>query len=175
MAILLYPYQTSKIRRLRHSAQETSIGMQQLLRPARRGRSPHALWLPALLAASTLSAAGCSNSPTTPTDTTTPTAITETYDGTLTVNGAVTQPFAVSKTGTVVGTVVALDPSDASVSIALGTWNGAACSVVIANDNAVVGSSVTGAATATGNYCARVSDAGKLTQTTAYQISITHY
>jgi hypothetical protein len=122
-----------------------------------------------------MAAAGCgSNTPTTPT-TPTPTTITETYDGTLTVNGAITQPFAVQTAGTVVATPVALDPSDATIGVALGTWNGAACSLVVTNDKAIVGTAVTGAATATGNYCVRVYDIGQLSGPVAYQITVTHY
>jgi len=62
--------------------------------------------------------------------------------------------------------------------LSMGTWNGVACSVgspTLANDNATVGVPLTASATATGNYCVRVYDAGKLTQPTAYQLTVTHY
>ena len=56
-----------------------------------------------------------------------------------------------------------------------GTWNGVTCQIVIANDNATSGASATGNATATGNYCVRVYDVGKLTQSVGYQVTVTHF
>ena len=94
------------------------------------------------------------------------------------INGAVTQPFVVQTAGTIVATYTTLDPSDAVVGLSLGTWNGLVCAQgggALANDAAKVGVSVTGSATATGNYCVRVYDTGKLTQTTSYQLTVTHY
>lgn len=142
---------------------------------------------PALLAAAL--AAGCSNNNTitNPGNQTPPTLVTETFEGTVTVNGAITQPFVVQTAGNVVATLTALDPAsvtvggetkDTVVGLSLGTFNGIVCAVgapTFANDNAKVGVSLTGSATATGNYCARVYDVGKLTQATAFQLTVTHY
>jgi len=144
-------------------------------RPGSQGRSVRALWVPALLLIA-LTASACSDNstpsgPTAPT----PTAVTETFDGTLTVNGAVTQPFAVGTAGTVVVRLAALEPADAVIGVSIGTWNGVACQIVIANDNATSGASATGNATATGNYCVRVYDVGKLTQSVGYQVTVTHF
>ena len=144
-------------------------------RPGSQGRSVRALWVPALLLIA-LTASACSDNstpsgPTAPT----PTAVTETFDGTLTVNGAVTQPFAVGTAGTVVVRLAALEPADAVIGVSIGTWNGVACQIVIANDNATSGASATGNATATGNYCVRVYDVGKLTRSAGYQITVTHF
>ena len=144
-------------------------------RPGSQGRSVRALWVPALLLIA-LTASACSDNstpsgPTAPT----PTAVTETFDGTLTVNGAVTQPFAVGTAGTVVVRLVALEPADAVIGVSIGTWNGVTCQIVIANDNATSGASATGNATATGNYCVRVYDVGKLTQSVGYQVTVTHF
>jgi hypothetical protein len=98
----------------------------------------------------------------------------------VTVNGAITQPFVVQTAGTVVATITVLDPSDEEtlVGLSLGTWNGLVCTVgspTLANDKAKVGVSLTGSATATGNYCARIYDVGKLTQATAFELTITHF
>jgi hypothetical protein len=133
---------------------------------------------PVLLAAA-LAAAGCgSNNQITNPSQTPPTQVTETYEGTVTINGAITQPFAVQTAGAVVATFTALDPSDATLGLSIGTWNGIACSVgapTLANDKATVGVALTASATATGNYCVRVYDVGMLTQATGYQLTVTHF
>ena len=152
--------------------------MHSLLRLQPRGRVLRGLCGPVLLA-SALAAAGCgSNNQITNPSQTPPTQVTETFEGTLTINGAITQPFAVQTAGAVVATFIALDPSDATLGLSIGTWNGIACSVgapTLANDNAIVGQALTASATATGNYCVRVYDAGKLAQATGYQLTVTHF
>jgi hypothetical protein len=128
--------------------------------------------------ATALAAAGCGNDTVTNPSQTPPTAVTETFEGTLTINGAITQPFVVQTAGAVTATMTVLDPSDATLGMSLGTWNGLACTVgapTLANDKATVGVTLTGSATATGNYCVRVYDAGSLTRATAYQLTVTHY
>jgi hypothetical protein len=149
--------------------------MHSLFRLRPRGRVLRGLCGPVLVAAA-LAAAGCGDDgPTDPTDTPTPTAITETFEGTVTINGAVTQPFVVQTAGTVVASFTVLDPSDATLGLSIGTWNGVTCAIVLANDNAAVGAAVTGSATATGNYCVRVYDVGKLAQAVSYQLTVTHF
>ena len=130
------------------------------------------------LATAVLGTTGCGNNSTTTPTTPTATSVTETFEGTVTVNGAATQPFVVQTAGTVQATFTALDPSDAEVGLSLGTWNGLVCAVgggTLANDKAKVGVTLTGSATATGNYCVRVYDAGALIQPTAYQLTVTHF
>jgi hypothetical protein len=133
-----------------------------------------------VLVAATLTAAGCGDDPITNPDQTPPTQVTETYTGTLTVNGAVTQPFVVQTAGTVVATLTALEPAndETVVGLSLGTWNGVVCTVgapTLANDAAKVGVALTGSATVTGNYCVRVYDVGKITQSTEFQLTVTHF
>ena len=123
-------------------------------------------------------AAGCGS--TTTTTTTTPTtpavSITETYTGTVAVNGAATFSFGVVAAGAVTATYKSMSPATgATMGLALGTWNGASCQVVIANDNAVVNSTVIGQASAAGNLCVRAYDIGKLTATQTIELSITHF
>ena len=149
------------------------------LRLQPRGRVLRGLCGPVLVAAA-LATAGCSDDPITNPDQTPPTQVTETYSGTLTISGAVSHPIAVQTAGNVVATVIALDPvdDDTAIGLSMGTWNGIACSVgapTLSNDNAKVGVSLTGTATATGNYCVRVYDVGKIKQTTAYELTVTHY
>jgi hypothetical protein len=114
-----------------------------------------------------------SKTPTTPT-TPTPTTTTETFTGTLNKNGAVSHSFSVTVAGTVTVTATTLDPV-ATIGLALGTWNGVACQVVIANDAATMGTTVPGTATAAGSLCARIYDAaGTVTNPVAYTLTAVH-
>ena len=145
-----------------------------------RGRVLRGLCGPMMVAAA-LAAAGCGDDPPTGPDSPAPIQLTETYSGTVTINGAITHPIVVQTAGTVTATLTTLDPSDATIGLSLGTWNGLVCSVgapTLANDKATVGLTLTGSATATGNYCVRVYDPGGengLKQTTAYELTVVHY
>src|SRR6476469_23886 len=95
----------------------------------------------AMVAVASLMAGACGNdtttTPTVPTNPITPVTTTETFSGNLTVNGAVTHVFLVSSLGTVTVQLTAIDPPGSPViGLSLGTWNGTACQVVIANDAA---------------------------------------
>ena len=127
-------------------------------------------------------ACGSDNTSSTPTGPTTlPTVLTETFSGTLLKNAAYTHPFAVTDAGDVsvflITSADAAHPDNNSVPIgvSLGTWNGAACAVVIANDNVSPGSSITGRATAAGNLCVRVYDVGFVPGSSNYELLIDHY
>src|SRR5581483_7895429 len=120
-----------------------------------------------ILVAGAASACGSNNNTSTiPTGPTLPTVLTETFDGTLKHNAAYTHPFSVGAAGSVsvflISSVDAGNPSNNQIplGVSLGTWNGASCSIVIANDNVSPGSSITGTATAAGNLCVRVYDVG---------------
>jgi hypothetical protein len=63
----------------------------------------------------------------------------------------------------------------ATMGLALGIWNGASCNIVIANDNAIVNTTVIGQASAAGTLCVRAYDIGKLTATQTVELSITHF
>ena len=130
--------------------------------------------LPLLAAAALTSACGSSTNTTAPT--TPPVQVNETFAGTLTVNGAQTFPFGVQQTGTITATLSALNPdSTVTVGLAIGTWNGTACQLVITNDKAALNTVVTGSATGTGNFCARVFDVGKLAAPTDFTVTVAHY
>jgi hypothetical protein len=131
-----------------------------------------------VLVAMTAGTAGCgADNTTTPTTPTTPAvSITETYTGTVAVNGAATFSFGVTAAGAVTATYTKLSPvSGATMGLALGIWNGASCNIVIANDNAILNSTVIGQTSAAGTLCARAYDIGKLTGTQTVELSITHF
>jgi hypothetical protein len=113
--------------------------------------------------------------PTTPT-TPTPTTTTETFSDTLNVNGGRTHSFVTGQSGQISVTITELVPDSAAViGVSLGTWNGATCQVVLANDNATQAAQVLGNAGAAGNFCARVYDVGKLTSSTGYTLTVVHF
>jgi hypothetical protein len=129
-----------------------------------------------VLALAAFGAAGCddeTDTPTTP-DTPAPT-VTESFSGTLNRNGAVTFSFSVSASGQVTATLVELSSSTVPVSLILGNWNGTTCQVVLANDNAVQGTFVTGAMSAAGSLCVRLSDAsGNLEAGVIFKVDVVH-
>ena len=133
----------------------------------------HYLIVPALLAFG----AACGNDlTTTPTDTTPPPTTTTLFSGTLERNGAVTHPFATARSGSVTVTLSTLNPDNTlTIGLSLGTWNGESCQTVIARDSTVVGNSIVGTASSSGNFCIRVYDAaGTLTEPTSYEVQVVH-
>jgi hypothetical protein len=132
-----------------------------------------------VLAATTAGAAGCGATETvSTTDTTTSPSviITETFTGTVSVSGAAVFTFNVLNAGAVTATYKSISPvSGSTMGLALGIWNGASCNVIIANDNAIVNSTVSGQASAAGTLCVRAYDIGKLSAVQTVELSITHY
>lgn len=130
-----------------------------------------------MLALVALGAAGCdeesNGTPTTPTPGPT---VTETFSGTLTKNGASTFSFKVAATGQVSATLRELSPAPATaVGLSLGNWNGTTCQTVLANDNAIQGTFVTGNMSAAGDLCVRIYDSkGDLEGTIAFKIEVVH-
>jgi hypothetical protein len=103
-------------------------------------------------------------------------SVTENLSETLTVNGARTFPFVANRAGTVTAKFTALSPDDTiTLGLSLGTWNGSACQIIIANDTAKLNVSVVGTAQQTGQFCARVYDVGLLTAPTDFTIELTHF
>jgi hypothetical protein len=119
------------------------------------------------------------NGPTAPT----PVAITEQFgsDDTsekppLNPNGGRTHPFIVQQAGTVSARLTALSPDETiTVGLSLGTWNGQVCQILLANDAALLNTTVTGTAQQTGQFCVRIYDVGRLTAPTNYSIDVTHF
>jgi hypothetical protein len=137
-------------------------------------RSSHRLLLAFLVAAGAVGAAACGNSDTPTTPTTPAVTVTETFAGTLTLNGATTYPFVTLASGTITVTLTSIDPAVA-IGVSLGTWNGTVCTLVKANDAAVVGASLTGTTSSAALLCVRVADAtGTLTDPVAYTVTVVH-
>ena len=110
--------------------------------------------------------------PTTPTPST-PRTATEVFAGQINRNGAITHPFLAASAGTVEATLDVVSPEDVgSIGVSLGTWNGSACQVIIANDNAVQGAKVVGAASIASNLCVRVYDVGRISSIASYQVTV---
>jgi len=125
-------------------------------------------------AATTLAGCGSNNNPIASTPIT-PVTVTETFSGSLNVHGAQTHSFAVDRAGTVSATIKTLSDSAATLGVSLGTWNGAACAIIISNTAAVLNTTVTGTATSTGRFCVWLNDVGKLTEGVDYSVDVTHY
>lgn len=105
-----------------------------------------------------------------------PNPVVDTFTGTLTPNGADTYPFSVSAAGSVRASIAVLDPDPtAIVGLSIGTWNGAACQTVIANDAATQSTAVLGTADRAGRLCVRIYDAaGTLPVPTNYELTVVH-
>jgi hypothetical protein len=133
--------------------------------------------LGAVVLLTTVVAAGC-NEAAAPTAPTAEVAIvTENFAGTLTINGAITHPFVVGTPGSVTTRLVAVSPnSDIPVGMSLGTWNTTTetCQIVISNDFALQGRTIVGTAQTSGAFCVRVYDVGRLTESTSYEVQVTH-
>lgn len=129
------------------------------------------------LTAFALGGAACDSGDTTPDpDPTEPTpTITETFAGSLAVNGAVTFNFTTTAAGTVTATLRSVTPdSGVPLGVSLGTWNGIICQVVLTNDKATQGTTVTGSVSGAGSLCVRVFDSGQVTQVTGFEVVVVH-
>jgi hypothetical protein len=125
------------------------------------------------LVTAVLVAPGCESEP--PTTPTPPENVTDTFTGSLTKNGAATFPFTVTAAGGITAALASLLPeSTVAVGLSLGTWNGTACNIVIANDNAVQGTSVLGQTTSGGSLCVRIFDVGKVVDPLEFTITVVH-
>ena len=133
---------------------------------------PYALLLGALL---TTSACGDNAAtPTTPTSPPPPT-ITETFSGSINRNGAATHTFLAQAAGTVTATLTTLSPEGTeAIGLSLGTWNGTACQIVIANTAAAQGAVILAVASSAGNLCVFVQDVGKIAVGASYEITVVH-
>jgi hypothetical protein len=110
-------------------------------------------------------AAACDSgdTPTSPIDPTPPEMVTETFTGSVGQNGAVTFTFVTKSAGQVTARLLSVTP-DATIAlgVSLGEWNGIACEIKVANDNALEGTGIAGIVSGIGILCLRVHDAGKI-------------
>ena len=129
--------------------------------------------VPVLVAVLALSACGDDEviTPTNPT----PTTVTETFSGTVSRNGAQSHAFATQGSGTVTATLKFLVPDPTiRMGMALGTWNGATCTLVITKTDAIESTILTGAASAQGSLCVYIHDVGNLRAPAGYEIEVIH-
>jgi hypothetical protein len=105
-----------------------------------------------------------------------PVFVTETFTGTLTVNGAQTHQFFTLATGPVTATLTSLgDTPPEKVGFSMGTLSGSTCSIVLANDNAVVSTVLLGTvASLQGTLCMRIHDVGALSGPVDYTFTVNH-
>ena len=105
-----------------------------------------------------------------------PVAVSETFNDVLNPNGGRTHTFVAERAGSVTATLNAIEADPVPViGMCLGTFNGLACQVILANDNAQVGQTITGTATSSGVFCVRIYDTGRLTQNVNYTVTVTHF
>jgi hypothetical protein len=123
-----------------------------------------------------LALAGCGEDPfEIPTNPTPAAPVTEPFDGVVTLKGAQTHTFSTQASGTVEATLEFLVPDKTvPMGFALGTWNGSACQLVITKTDAVEGTVLTGAVSASGSLCVYIHDVGNLVQPTEYRIQVKH-
>src|ERR1700674_1600436 len=89
--------------------------------------------------------------------TTPTTSSTDTFSGTVTRNGAFSYPFAALQAGTVTASYTSIGTDNTiTLGLALGTWDGVACNILIVSDNATAGVVITGTVNAAGSLCVRV-------------------
>lgn len=120
-------------------------------------------------------AISCSDTPVEPTPEATVLQISENFSGTLTPNSARTHTFPTASSGSITATLTEFGPvEELKVGLSLGTWNGSACQIVIANDQAAKGTTVRGSATSAGTLCVRIYDVGTLTETATYELVVVH-
>ena len=101
--------------------------------------------------------------------------VTDTFTGTLNRNGAATFNFTVAGGGLVALTLTKVAPDNTiAVGLAMGTWNGTTCSVVLANDNSVENTTVVGQAGGIGQLCVRIYDIGKVVDPVEFELVVRH-
>ena len=105
-----------------------------------------------------------------------PQLITDTFTGSLAPSGVVAFPFTTVAEGRVTLTLTALDPlSSITVGIGVGFPTNGGCGIFELNNNVAVNSPVTDNDLPPAPYCVVVFDAGAVTQTVAFTITVDHY
>jgi len=128
-----------------------------------------------LAVALAVSTVACGSGTTTAPTPTTPVTVTDTFAGTLTSNGAASYAFTTAASGTVTATIATLSPDTTLVvGVALGTWNGNACQIVLSKDSATQFSFIVGQASQANTYCVRIYDVGNVTDPTTYELQVNH-
>ena len=135
----------------------------------------HRLMRTATLLAIVLMFSGCSDDEPPPTAPSPPPTTTVTFSGMVNRNGAATHDFTTQASGTATATLTTLAPDSALVvGLAMGTWNGAVCQIILPNDRATQGTVVTGGVAALAPLCVRIYDVGNIVNPIAYEITVVH-
>jgi hypothetical protein len=114
-----------------------------------------------------------SQTPTTPSLPVIP--VTDTFTGSINVNGAMTFTFAATGAGSLAATLTSVTPdTTVQVGLLMGVWNGTTCQATLTNDSSFQGTVILGQVNGIGVLCARVYDVGKLTGSTAFEITVVH-
>jgi hypothetical protein len=123
-----------------------------------------------------LAMSGCGDDPfETPTNPNPAVPVTESFSGVVSLRGAQTHTFSSAASGEVVVTLKALQPdTQVKMGLALGTWNGSSCQLVIAKTDAVETTVLLGAVSALGSLCVYIHDVGNLVQPAEYEIEVRH-
>jgi len=133
--------------------------------------------LSGILMLAAIISAGCDNTVENATPPTTPApTVTETFTGNININGAGTHTFTATAAGTITATLTGVTPvNTVTVGFSLGTFNAlsSSCQAVIARDDSVQGTVLTGNASAAGLLCVRIFDVGKLTEPIGYTLTVT--
>lgn len=102
---------------------------------------------------------------------------TVTYEGTLNLAGIFVGNFPVKNAGGVrvtLNTLVGVDTNITAVGgLAVGTWDGATCALIVKNENASFSTVVSGTAIV-GDYCVQLYDVGKFTEAVRYSMEVLH-
>jgi hypothetical protein len=122
--------------------------------------------------------AGCGDDPPPLTNPDPPASITEEFSGTLTPFSARLHLFNAQAAGTISVNVVALDPAETVVGVALGTsTGGTVCQTAVSIENAGQGTTLNGVARSAGTLCARIYDPTEsgFPAPVPYTIRVTHF
>ena len=124
----------------------------------------------------TVLAAACDSGSQAPVSPTTPTLpVTDTFTGSITVNGAMTFTLPAAGAGSLSATLTSLTPdTTVQVGFQMGVWNGTTCQATLSNDSSFQGTVILGQVNGAGTLCARIYDVGKLTDSTAFEITVVH-
>jgi hypothetical protein len=99
------------------------------------------------------------------------------YDGRLEQAGVFVGNFPVQHPGGVRVTLKTLVGADTNITavggLAVGTWDGSACSLLVKNENATFSTVIVGTAIE-GNYCVQLYDVGKFTEAVNYSMEVDH-
>jgi hypothetical protein len=100
-----------------------------------------------------------------------------TFNGRLEQAGVFVGPFPVKNAGGVRVTLNSLVGADTNITavggLAVGTWDGSSCTLLVKNESATFSTVVTGTAIV-GDYCVQLYDVGKFSEAVNYSMEVLH-